>query len=68
MLSRVSCFVGNVISASWDCELDALPIAVLITIFAGLIWLACEMVLEGDTADVRARLAALSINPNHWTV
>ena len=46
-------------------ELSVFPLAILVTIFAGLIWLACDIVLEGDDADVPALVTAVSINPDH---
>ena len=43
MLWRIRQFLKNFISATWNCvseDLDVFPLAVLVTIFAGLIWLA----------------------------
>jgi len=70
MLSRTRRFLENFIAAAWHSageELGLLVPAILITIFVGLLWLAFDMVIEGDTADVASRLASLSINSSNWT-
>jgi len=67
MLWRTRRFLKYFISATWHCvceELAMLPIAIVITIFVGLLWLACDMVLEGGEADVPSLVSAVSINPN----
>ena len=70
MLSRTRRFLKNFIAAAWHSageEPEVLVPAILITIFVGLLWLAFDMLSEGDTADVASRLASLSINPSNWT-
>jgi hypothetical protein len=69
MLARTRRFLKDVVCAAWLCvseEPGTLVPAILITLVFGLLWLAFDMVLEGDAADVASRLASLSINPNNW--
>jgi hypothetical protein len=69
MLARTRQFLKNLVGAAWHCvseEPATLVPAILLAICAGLLWLACDMVLEGDTTAVATRLASLSINPNNW--
>jgi len=58
----------NFISAPWNCvseELGVLPIAILVTVCLGPLWLACDVISEGETADVPSLISALSINPDN---
>jgi hypothetical protein len=69
VLNRTTRFLKNIISASWNCvseELSVLPIAILITICVGPLWLACDVISEGENADVPSLVSALSINPDNW--
>ncbi len=69
MLARTRQFLKNLVCATWHCvseEPGAVVPAILVTIVFGLLWLAFDMVIEGDTADVASRLASLSIDPSKW--
>ena len=69
MLDRTRRFLKNIISASWNCvseEFSVLPIAILITIFVGPLWLVCDAISGGEDADVPSLVSAMSINPDNW--